>query len=296
MNNIAEDQNAPKLLRIMKARQRIYAEATRLQIVQLICNVAMPVAGATAALLHSPARPWVAIYGLVVTMLDVLWIDRSQRGKLKLAAKLGEQFDCSLLKMPWNAFTAGRPVDAETIDGAARKFSGDEARVLNWYPDIAKSAPLSLARIICQRTNLWYDSTLRRSYGRFLAISVAAVVLALIASAFFLRLELTDFVAIAATVSPAMIWAIRERFRQIDAADSLETVKQEAEKLLAQASGGHCDEAECERRSREFQDAIFNRRASNPLILPLVYRFMRPELEQQMQAGVDALLDNPHQG
>jgi len=58
----------------------------------------------------------------------------------------------------------------------------------------------------------------------------------------------------------------------------------------SQAKAGLCGEVECERRSREFQDAIFSRRTANPLILPLIYRFMRPELEQQMEAGVDALL------
>ena len=57
-----------------------------------------------------------------------------------------------------------------------------------------------------------------------------------------------------------------------------------------QAKAGLCGEVECERRSREFQDAIFGRRAANPLILPLIYRFMRPDLEQQMEAGAGALL------
>jgi SMODS-associating 4TM effector domain len=55
-------------------------------------------------------------------------------------------------------------------------------------------------------------------------------------------------------------------------------------------TAGQCGEVECERRSREFQDAIFGRRIANPLILPLIYRFMRPELERRMQAGADALL------
>lgn len=49
-------------------------------------------------------------------------------------------------------------------------------------------------------------------------------------------------------------------------------------------------QVECERRSREFQDGVFGRRTANPRRLPLIYRFMRPELEQQKEAGADALL------
>ena len=96
--------------------------------------------------------------------------------------------------------------------------------------------------------------------------------------------------------SPALIWAIRERFRQSDAAESIETVMGEAEKLLEQAKSRQCDDAECERRSREFQDAIYGRRVANPLILPLIYRFMRPEMERQMQAGVASHLKNSATG
>jgi hypothetical protein len=116
------------------------------------------------------------------------------------------------------------------------------------------------------------------------------VVLCLILGAVAANLRLLDFVATATTAAPALIWAVREQFRQSDAADAVETLKSEAEKILDQTKTGLCDEAECERRSREFQDAIFGRRVANPLILPLIYRLMRPELEQQMEAGAEAML------
>jgi hypothetical protein len=196
-------------------------------------------------------------------VLDVFWIDRSQREKLKTAAKISERFDCGVLKLSWNAFVVGRSVAAETIDAAARRWSGDEKDLLNWYSDIDGTVPLALARIVCQRTNLWYDSSLRRSYGRILICIVIAVIVLLIAVAASFNLAVLELVAVAATVSPTIIWAIRERFRQSDAAESIETVMDEAEKLLERVKGGRCDDIECERRSREFQDAIFARRVAN---------------------------------
>jgi hypothetical protein len=67
-------------------------------------------------------------------------------------------------------------------------------------------------------------------------------------------------------------------------------LKSEAEKFLEKVRSVGGEELECEKKSREFQDAIFQRRVANPLIFPLVYRIMRDEFEKQAQAGADALL------
>lgn len=77
-------------------------------------------------------------------------------------------------------------------------------------------------------------------------------------------LKLIDFAAVAATVSPAIFWAIREQFRQSDSAATNETLKGEAEKFLESVRAGGCDDAECDKRSRELQDALFQRRVANP--------------------------------
>ena len=43
-------------------------------------------------------------------------------------------------------------------------------------------------------------------------------------------------------------------------------------------------------RSRELQDAIFNHRASSPLIFDWVYNLLRRRMEEQMNAGADQLV------
>src|ERR1700738_4563793 len=99
MNQITADQDSPKFQRLLKARQKIYADATALQVTQFIATVLLPVTGAVLGTLYSPARPYVALYGLVVAALDVLWLDRSLRGKLKEAARVSEEFDCGVLRL-----------------------------------------------------------------------------------------------------------------------------------------------------------------------------------------------------
>jgi hypothetical protein len=290
MNTIARDQDTPEFQRLVKARQRIYSDATRYQILQMTLTVALPVVGAVLALAYPEVRPYVALYGLIATGLDVMWIDRMQRRLLKVAAKISEEFDCRLLRMPWNSFVAGKRTNAETIDAAARRWNDDLSSIAGWYTGIAPTARHPMARLVCQRMNLQYDASLRKKYGIYLIWGAGILFIALIVGAVAKDLKLIDFVAVAAAVSPAIFWAIREQFRQSDSAATNELLKGEAEKFLDSVQTRESDDAECEKRSRELQDAIFQRRVANPLVLPLVYRIMRSELEQQAQAGADALL------
>jgi hypothetical protein len=95
------------------------------------------------------------------------------------------------------------------IDATSRKWSGNETHLFDWYAGIPEQAPLQLARIVCQRTNLWCDSSLRRRYGKLLIAVVILVLLGLIIGAAVRNLTVIDLVAVAATISPALIWAIR---------------------------------------------------------------------------------------
>ena len=74
-------------------------------------------------------------------------------------------------------------------------------------------------------------------------------------------------------------------FRQRDAADAQKLARAEAEALWELALAGGCDDSECERRSREFQNSIFQRRTSNPLLLPFVYHWLRSGMEIDMNLG-----------
>src|SRR5438552_2149401 len=164
MNTIARDQDTPEFQRLLKARQRVYADATRYQILQMTLTVVLPVAGAVLAFAYPEARPYVALYGLIATALDVTWVDRRQRWLLKVAAKISEEFDCSLLKMPWNSFVAGKREDAEVVDAAARRWNDDTSSIAGWYTGITPTARHSMARLVCQRMNLQYDASLRKKY------------------------------------------------------------------------------------------------------------------------------------
>lgn len=293
MNAIPERQNAEPQLTLLRARQQTYAQANRLLVLQLVLTVAIPVASAIAGLLAPVLRPYTAALALLITVADVAFLDRLQRKTLRLAAKIAEAFDEWVLEISWNKFVAGKRADPEAIAGAAagwaRRRSDD--KLVDWYPPSVGKAPMHLARIICQRTNLWYDATLRRHYGDWVRGFGALLVMALFFGALLVGLTIELFVtAVLAPAAPVLTWSMREYFRQKDTADAQEILKGDAEALWDRAKAGGCNEPECLVQSREFQNAIYTRRSTSPLIIPWLYPLRRPEMERQMNQGAEAYL------
>lgn len=292
-NDIPTVQNDTDGQHLLGARQAVYSRASSVQHIQLVLTLLAPAAGTIVALGNQETRPYVAALALIIAIVDAAFLDRVQRQTLRLAAKICEEFDTLVLKLPWNAFVCGHHVDPETIAAAASKWKGEEKlkSIQDWYPPSVARAPLHLARIICQRTNLWYDSTLRRRYAFATGALTWAVVVGLFLAGLFAGMTMLDFVITLMTpAAPVLIWLIREHFRQSDTADAQETVKAEAEALWQLAKRGACLEPECLEKSRAFQNSIYLRRASSPLIFPFVYRLLRSDMEEQMRVGADKML------
>ncbi len=290
-NSIIGRQNEEQFMRLLRARSETYREASRLLLVQLFFVVLLPVVGAISALIWPKIGPYVAFASLVIAVLDAAWLDRLQRWKVKLAAKICEQFDCELLEIPWNRHVSGRLADPEQVETAANAWRGGDDELRNWYPSEISVAPLRVARIICQRANASYDSSLRRSYKAWLLALVCIVFIGCLFLGVWKGLSLLDLTTTVLTpAAPALIWCLREHFRQRDVVEMSETTKAEAESLCERIASAECDEDECLRSSRELQNGIYARRDASPLMLPLVYRLSRKKMEVSMKAGATQML------
>lgn len=293
-NQITVLQNDEPQLKLLRARKQFYIRASRILVAQLILTLLIPSLGAILAIFLPAARPHVAALALAITALDVLFFDRCLKLLIKKAAKIGEAFDCTVLGLEWDRFNAGDPLDFEDIHAAARDYARmhDDSLLRDWYPLAVANAPLHLARIICQRTNLRYDSQLRRSYGALILSVVGAILLLLLLNGFVHDLKLTDWVLTIAPASPILTWAGREYYRQLDTADALEEHMRAAKTLWTKALAGECDQHACLAQSREFQNSIYYRRSSSPLVIPFLYGIKRFQLEDDMnEAAANFLSD-----
>lgn len=152
LNRITELQNEEPQLVLLRARKQTLHEASSLLLLQFCLTVIVPAAAAVCGFLYPSVRPYTAALALALTLLDVTFLDRLQRRKIKLSAKIAEAFDETVLQLPWNRFAAGKraehaDIDAASVAWAKRKINDDE--IINWYPVLVARAPLHLGRIIC---------------------------------------------------------------------------------------------------------------------------------------------------
>jgi len=290
MNQISKRQNSPEFLRLMCARSQIYREARFFQILQLILTVGVPFLAGVLGGFCPDIRPVAGALSVALILLDVSVLDRQQRNKLKLAAKISEQFDTGVLELPWNDFIT-KHVEPEMIERASFAWPYGDTKLRDWYTPSVSKAPIALGRILCQRANLQYDGRLRSFYGNCLIGLAVLIVSILVMIAVAKHLQFTDWVlTIAAPAGPIFLWAIRERFRQTDTGKADDMIRASVETLWKQTSTGMNTTEQSLAQSRTLQDAIFAHRSSSPMTFPFIYNYMRNRLEREMHAGIDDLL------
>jgi len=284
-NAIPQRQNEEDQLRLMRARQWTYRVATRFLTAQIILTVAIPILGSILTIFFPGVRPHLAALALTILVLDTVYLDRHYKSLVKRSAKISEQYDCVVLELPWNNFVVGEKAEPEDIGRAARAWSANESddELRDWYPVAAGAMPISLGRILCQRTNLRYDSSLRQTFGSVILVLVTLVVGGLVVAGLVEDLSLTAWVLTLAPATPLLSWAGREYYRQRDTIEQLDKLKAKATSFGDEALAGRCDETQCLARSRAFQDAIYLRRATSPLVIPYLYKFKRRSLEGEME-------------
>lgn len=292
MNDIPERQNLPESLQLMRARQEMFHRAKLVFILQLVLTVALPVIGAATGLFVEQARSTVAVFSLLVTLLDITLLDRAQRRFVRNGAKIAECFDCSVLQLPWNGLSAGKRIDAEVIAAAGEAWSRrhTDKGIVNWYPVEVGAASLEAGRLLCQRSSLWYDATLRRFNGSIALVLALGIPAAFFIACWWVRLPLSDVAVTWMPVAPVLVWSVREHFRQKDTAESQDQTKSELESVLSRVDAGTISADDARDAARNIQNALYARRVSSPLVMPGLYEARRAFLERNMKAGVEARL------
>ena len=298
MANISTTQNLLPNIQRMAAQRYLYSCAKRLSAIQALLAGATPVAGAVAIALSTEAQPWVALAGVLVLFLVTLWLDPWKDRLREAAAKIQEDFDCTVLNLPWNELLAGRRPAAEEVHEAAKKNRpAPEAPLKNWYPTIIDSLPLHQARVICQRTNCQWDSKLRHRYRIALQVTLYLIGAFVFCLGLLTGMDLQKFVlAVAVPLSPTLVLGVREVQRQGKAAAALDRLKDFGESLWKGIVQGEVMEPEATSRSRNLQDAILRHRRANPFVFDWVYRRLRQDYEEEMNVGAENMVAQVNAG
>lgn len=279
---MAELQNGSRALKQLAAKTVLYQRVQTVQFFQAL----LPILNAIVWPILLWAKPdlgvWSTLCGFAIPLLDEAVLDHFQNEWRTTAAKIQELFDCELFELDWNEMKLGPRPPEETIAEYGRKLGSSTDGLLDWYTFQFADLPVQFARIICQRSNCWWDAKLRRRYALLLVFSLVGLGVFAFLLAVASNLTLQTFVtAVMAPLAPAFIWGLRERRGQLRAADDGEILLNHAESLWEKAAGGESHEL-LNIVSRSLQDGIYERRRSSPVNPPFIYRSLRGEYQTLM--------------
>src|SRR6266536_4358667 len=121
-NHISEIENAPKQLDRLAAQRQLYSDAKTIQAWQMMLGVGGAIVCSFLTLAVPAFKVYAALYGMVLTILDIAAIEAWQQSLKEKAAKIQELFDCDVLELPWNKLKVGRQPDPEIVASASSKY------------------------------------------------------------------------------------------------------------------------------------------------------------------------------
>lgn len=293
-NDIPTRQAAEENKRLLRARDRNYGAAKVTQGILVTLSISLPLVGIWLGPSVPEVRPYLALSGLILMVLEAALIERVQKDRLKRGAKLQEQFDTEVFGLPWNRFVTGAQVEHEDVRALSAKPMSDarEKHYRAWYEACVGRLPLHLARLVCQRTNISYDARLRRKFGNRLLFLTILFGAGLLYAGLMLGLKFPDLVmTLVVPFMPALTWALKERLQQTNAAASLTNLGGEWDKIWTKALGGG-DAVAITVESRALQDAIYQHRERSPLVFDWVYYLLRSSNEDEAHHAAEELVAN----
>ena len=293
MNRIPETQLDPVQLNRLAAQRQLYSDAKIIQAAQIgICALGPPIVALSVAFL-SLAPAYAASLGIIVTFLNIFWLTPMQKSLKRKAAKIQELFDCSVLKLSWRELTVGTRLEMETVEKYASKYkrkAQDYSKLENWYPKEVGKVPLHIARVVCQRSNCWWDAQLRHRYAKVLIVGFLMVLIVVASLGFIGGLTLDKIIlAVVNPLIPTFVVGIRQYKDHTESATRLDKLKDYSEQLWKKAVGT-ANPDELTRGARELQDEIYNHRRTSPLIFDWLYKHLRREDEELMNKAANELV------
>lgn len=294
MNEIIKLQNENRALLFLAAQRQIYARAKFLLGWQLILGGPIAALVAVFGILDPNAKGYVAALGATIFFLDTLYLSPAQRRLRESGARVQERFDCDVLALRWDATKVGNPESVEFVHEQAQLYQTWASKMpplTDWYPRAVQRLPLSLARIVCQRTNCWWDAQQRRSYAGVMAGLLLAGAILVFWAGIVAGLQVSDLLLIVLVpMAPTLKLSHQQWVEHREAADRLDRLREHAERVWRHAIENPAD-PNLENEARSLQGEIFDGRKRNPPVFDFVFKSLRNRHEAQMNFGAEHFVD-----
>jgi hypothetical protein len=282
MNNILTLQNRPESIRMLAAQRQLYKEAKKCLVLQIFFTVPLTILFSFLRLalsgVNSNATSFVIFLGLLVTFSDILINHCYISNYRTKAAKIQEQFDCEVYEMSWDSISVGAKITIETINKFADKYvSIPNMPLEDWYPVEIAGLSKNEAILICQKTNLYYDSSLRNKYIRAVIISSLVILSILLGVAFIGNPHFTTLIVfIIAPFAPIVYLTLKIYFEHRKSVKALDELRNNITSLSENKKNPTTQEL------RKIQNSIYRSRKDSALVPDFFYNWKRQGLEKEM--------------
>lgn len=282
MNNINELQNRHSAIEKLAAQRCLYSEAKNIFYLRTLLALGVAVALPYISTAYPESKYVVAIIALAYLAGDIFFLKKVETNKKNNAAKIQELFDTEVLSIKWNEFVADGEPDQEIIGSCSLKASKEG--LPNWYPVNVEKLPHDIAKSLCQRSNVYWDSNLRRLYAGLLTL---VFVLIGCSSLWVQRNEtVANTIVFFASIAPLLQLLWEQKTSHREAAKRLDALKNYLDQILEKAmtsSGVRVDESV----TRSIQDEIYRHRSNVALIPDLLYKILKKKYEHKMNFSSD---------
>jgi hypothetical protein len=301
MNNIPFQQNTQKNLDFLAAQRQLYSDAKNLQTVSLVANVIIAAILSGLTIMLPSIKVYTVIWALATTILELSVLSHYQKTSQENAAKIQQLFDCAVLQLNRESLNTDFHIDPEIIIHAARKFKAkgnDMKNLEDWYPVDVGKVSIEKARIICQRTNIKWDSQLRRRYMQWIISGMVILIVSVSFIAVIKGETLANFFLIfLLPLMPIILFILRQYRDHGEAANKLDRIKEEINKVIYGMKNQQFTDQDLEQKAYSLQKQIYDNRRRSPLVFNWLYSHLKIDDEiiasKAAEYDIQELLQSP---
>jgi len=292
-NQIVSRENEAEQIERLAAQRQLYSKAKNWFKFQFSLTVLIPTVLSGIAGLFPDTKVYLVLLSMVVAFLDSYLLENLIKNLKLKATQIQEKFDCYVLELPVSKVRSTSDVFPEDIiDNANLQINKYGIKSLeDWYSKEVALLPLHLARVVCQRTNCWWDGDVRKKFAAFLWLTMFLIVLVLLVIAILTNSDVLTFLLNLGIFSATIQFCIKHGVLQREAYTRLERMLKDATKLFDDILENRISETDALEKSRLLQDEIYEHRSKSPLILDVIYKFKRDRNEKLMNISAKKLVE-----
>ncbi len=290
MNDINLKQNQDNQIDKLAAQRFLYSRAKLIFITRLIISIAFAVLGPIVIFQFNDIKIYVAVVATFYTIFNFLLLRMIENRHRMDGAKIQELFDTELFNLPWNKIVAGEKPEKEKIFLYSKKykFKNDIDTLKNWYPKNINELDLLPAVAVCQRTNIWWDVTLREKLFWSLVLFMFVLTFVIFLTLSKNSENLFLFIVFLLPFYETLIDYTKSQF---SAVNRIKKLKVQLDDIIENISDNSISDDTLVNNLRIAQDEIFRHRESCLFVPDWFYKIFRDSQEGQMNYNAKHYVD-----